>query len=393
VISADASGNISWSFTSSCSTKIDTYSIYALDSTTQTKSNNVTEIVTQGHCPALPFTQITETFYGIPAPVINADGSKIAFVMTATDNLGVNRLFSANSDGTGLLEISPPGLSVSTNFGTNAIAIGSNKIAFVGCPSRCGVGFDNVYVINADGTGLTQLSFEGHIRSLPAISGDGSTVVFTSFPNYWLHGDQTFIVKSDGTGLRELTLPNYNASLVPSLSYNGSIIAYLWYDRTTFKIATMNMDDTDWQIAHDVGSLGTNFDFRMSGDGNRIVFTRSYGVFAVNSDGSNFRTLVPEGEFAWADSPSITSDGARICYSKTLPGSTSDVFTMDMDGNNKQNITNTPTGTDYRGYPLVSGLSAMSADGSKIVFVSSADLDPGKNPGHTFQVFVASTAH
>jgi Tol biopolymer transport system component len=66
---------------------------------------------------------------------------------------------------------------------------------------------------------------------------------------------------------------------------------------------------------------------------------------------------------------------------------------MDMDGNNKQNITNTPTGTDYRGYPLVSGLSAMSADGSKIVFVSSADLDPGKNPGHTFQVFVASTAH
>lgn len=252
LLSADSSGDISWSFTSSCATEVGPFTITAVDEASGIKSNLVTEVIQTGDCR--PFVQITTDspiLNGSQPPVISFDGSQVAFVKY-DDNSGPARLYVANSDGSNLTQILPPDLQAARGF--RGIRFGGNKIAFVGCPLYPGYGGycdgvdGDVYVINSDGTGLRQLSQGQYIRSTPVISGDDSTIVFTSYVNYWQYGDQTYAVNSDGSGLHEIILPYYDGPPWPSLSYDGSKMAYLWYDRTTFKIATVNTDGSNLNL-------------------------------------------------------------------------------------------------------------------------------------------------
>jgi uncharacterized repeat protein (TIGR02543 family) len=91
---------------------------------------------------------------------------------------------------------------------------------------------------------------------------------------------------------------------------------------------------------------------------------------------------------AWSSFFSLSRDASKVAYTRDL-GTRLDVFLINGDGANRQNISNTPQGVDPFGNQLTSLDPAISQNGSAIAFISNADLVPGKNPDLSLEVFVA----
>src|SRR4030067_3334746 len=87
------------------------------------------------------------------------------------------------------------------------------KIAFTGYdktkepPSSGWASETNIFVINSDGTGLTQLTNNTEMDRNPSISDDGSKIAFNNFVDSGLKSPSTeiFVINSDGTELTQLT--------------------------------------------------------------------------------------------------------------------------------------------------------------------------------------------
>ena len=78
LLSADASGQITWSFNSSCASPVGAFFISAVDSVTNRTSNHVTEIITPGIC-ALPAPDLAVNLSDSPDPV--RSGERITYAV------------------------------------------------------------------------------------------------------------------------------------------------------------------------------------------------------------------------------------------------------------------------------------------------------------------------
>ena len=113
--------------------------------------------------------------YGAP---ISADGSKVTFLATVE---GDTEIFVANTDGTELTSptsnlvlisnFDRPSVASLFDFSYPCISGDGEKIVFV-----CG----HVFVVNHNGTGLTQVTSQAGDYVQPLISGDGSKIAFLS---------------------------------------------------------------------------------------------------------------------------------------------------------------------------------------------------------------------
>jgi Tol biopolymer transport system component len=151
----------------------------------------------------------------------------------------------------------------------------------------------NIFVVNVDGTGLTQLTTDTASDQFPAWSPDGSRIVFTStrtgIPQLWL-------MDADGDNQTQLTFDANRKDQLPDWSPDGSQIAYV--QRTApvgGDIWVVNADGTD---PHPLTSgppdeLGTAW----SPDGTQIAYlnwtTRTVEV--MSADGTNAHPIRPLG--------------------------------------------------------------------------------------------------
>jgi Tol biopolymer transport system component len=142
-------------------------------------------------------------------------------------------------------------------------------------PDRTRLAFernDQIWVINADGTGMAQLSTARGVH--PAWSPDGTRIAYASTEG----GETTpviYVMNTDGSNHVRLTLDQDGwAHLAP-----------------------------DW-----------------SPDGSRIVFSRQTvfpfaEIWAVNADGSNLVRIGREGSSQWVEyNPAWSPDGTRIAF-------------------------------------------------------------------------------
>src|SRR5262249_22995226 len=186
--------------------------------------------------------QLTTTPGSAPQePAISSDGSRIVFSSTS-DPFGTNadredEIFRIQADGSGLAQVTnfPPfgGTATGTAFDPR-IAGDNSTIVFLSSNNPFGTNSDafyEVFKIQADGTGLTQLTNGDNSCYVPRISRNGSVVVFTSYSNFnglnADHSPDVWKINSSGTGLVQLvSTPAGAYSSGGRVDSNGTWVAF-----------------------------------------------------------------------------------------------------------------------------------------------------------------------
>jgi Tol biopolymer transport system component len=119
-----------------------------------------------------------------------------------------------------------------------------------------------------------------------------------------------------------------------------------------------------------------------SPDGTKIAFQYAGGHIAVmDADGSNLKVLTLNRSTFSNSGPTWLPNGTRLAFGSGGGANPSDIYTMDADGSNQTNITNTPDIEEQ--YP------DFSPDGSRMCLYLSA-VGPGSGPGAGIYVMNAN---
>jgi TolB protein len=227
--------------------------------------------------------------------------------------------------------------------------------------------FQDVWSINADGTGLTRLTRSPWPEFQATLSPDGRFIAYRSEP----HGHpEIWVMSSDGSGQHRLTRDGG----FPAWSPDGSMIAYApgggpsgmsW-------IAIMNPDGSGRRrLPHTDGGEYPSW----SPDGERIAFNSNLSgealMYVVDVHGSRVVDLSAVGEggqVAWS------RDGRSILFAshRDHPHNSRDIYVMPPDGSSARRLTRaggeTPAWSPDGRYIVFSygGLFVMRADGSGV---------------------------
>jgi len=225
-------------------------------------------------------------------------------------------------------------------------------------------GNEEVYVMNADGTGQTRLTNNPAFDGIPVWSSDGTKITFSSMRD----GDfEVYAMNADGTGQTNITnnpgQNDYNSSWSP----DGTKIVFTSLRDGNSEIYVMNAD----------GSGQTNItnnsawedEAVWSPDGTKIAFStdrtggnpQDHEIFVMNPDGSGQTNITnnsePDG------SPDWSPDGTKITFNKRV-GLNHEIYVMNADGTGQTNLTNSPTNE---------GTTVWSPDGTKIAYAGYRD--------------------
>jgi Tol biopolymer transport system component len=153
------------------------------------------------------------------SPAWSPDGQKIAF--SSNRDGDYNQIYVMNADGTGQTRISD-GLS---NDRTPDWSPDGTKIVFVAGYRYTGQA-SRIYVMNVDGSGLTELSNTPFESGAPAWSPDGQKIAY----QYNDGSVELWVMNADGSGKTRLTYvspsPPYGMALYPSWSPDGQHIVF-----------------------------------------------------------------------------------------------------------------------------------------------------------------------
>jgi len=233
-------------------------------------------------------------------PVWSPDGDRLAFGgVQFVNGVAVSAsMYLINADGSEQLEL--PGTC--GNFPSwspegDQIAFGSVP----GCPSA-----NEIFVINTDGTGLTNLTNSPAVDGRPSWSPNGRKIAFNSNRD----GDaEIWVMNADGSGLEQLTF-NSASDQVPKWSPNGRKIAFQSNrDDPRFDIYVMNADGSEQTRL--TTSEGRDLGASWSPDGKQIAFDSDRDhiaeqirqVFVMNADGTDQRPLT-----------ALPSENAHACW-------------------------------------------------------------------------------
>jgi Tol biopolymer transport system component len=186
------------------------------------------------------------------------DGTRIAYVVesgSGSEADFVDQLFVMGADGSNVTALTPADFQV-WDFswspdGTRIVLTHQ----FLRTKDRFGY---DLYVMNADGSGLEQLTNGGRSRT-PAWSPDGTRIAFAGYePDVgFMHGD-VYVMNADGTGTVRLTT-DPGTEDGPVWSPDASRIAFVELpdgDGSACSIEVMDRDGTGRQTIADKDALG-----------------------------------------------------------------------------------------------------------------------------------------
>ena len=294
-------------------------------------------------------TRLTKNTVDDYTPVWSPDGKKILF---ASERNGNGEIYVMNTDGTGQKRLTnDPAWDYDAVWSPDGTKIAwETERHLASCPPtrdswRC----NEIYVMNADGSGQTRLTtntagdYEAHW------SPDGSKIVFESERD---GNFEIYVMNADGSGQTKLS--NHQAAdYDPIWSPDGNKIAFESERDGQQEIYVMNAD----------GSVQTNLtnnsspDYladccyprqSWSPDGSKIAFaTERHGpdeIYVMNADGSAQTRLTNNTVGDW--DPIWSPDGTQIAFESNRDGDDDELYLMNPDGTGVTRLTSS-AGGDY----------------------------------------------
>lgn len=235
-----------------------------------------------------------------------------------------------------------------------------------------------IYGINADGSGLTNLTNHAGLDRDPSWSPDGRRIAFASDRD----GDRNiYVMDADGSNVDQLT-DDSAVEGEPDWSPDGSHIVFSRVAGSSTALWLMTSDGSDeTQLTHPSSSQ-RDAQAVWSPDGTRISFVCQRAqpdICAIDPDGTNFTQLTQTG--AEGNKRSWSSDGSKIYFSSGRTGPASaggfEIWVMNADGSNPVRLTNNSVNdADPAISPndmLIAFVSAVGDPGNWQLFIMNAD--------------------
>jgi Tol biopolymer transport system component len=210
-------------------------------------------------------------------PSFSPDGTKIIFTSWRD---GAHGIFVMNADGSNVRRVATEQSWI--NFPT--WSPDGTKIAYVY--------YEDIYVINADGSGRTILTPNTPSNeSEPAWSPDGTKIAFVTDRDGRYSNTEIYVMNADGSGQTRMTF-NSMSDFHPAWSPDGAKIAFASYRNWAMNIHVMNADGSN-QVNVSNTNGGDNRKPSWSADGSHLAYERAtntengWDIYRMNADGSN----------------------------------------------------------------------------------------------------------
>jgi Tol biopolymer transport system component len=241
---------------------------------------------------------------------------------------------------------------------------GSARAAFPGSNGKIAFFSDRdgnyeIYSMNADGSGQTNLTNNAAADEFTKWSSDGTKIAFASDRD---GNAEVYSMNADGSGQTRLT-NNAAFDLFPVWSPDGSRIAFSTTRDGNYEVYSMNADGSGQTRL--TNNAAIDFAPDWSPDGTKIAFTSIWGgnpeVYVMNEDGSGQTNLTNNAAIDLA--PVWSPDGTKITFESDRDGNR-EIYSMNADGSGQTRLTSNAA---FDGKP------AWSPDGTKIAFDSDRD--------------------
>jgi len=285
------------------------------------------------------------------------DGKKLIF-QSSRGGQACDKIWVMNVNGSDKHMVSPERGAHTCSFffpGGEKIVFASTSHLPGDCPTKPQTGARyvwplfpyDIFVANADGSGLERITDNPEYDAEPVVSPDGKLIVFGS----QREGDfDIYIMNADGSDVRRLTdRVGYDGG--PWFSPDGKKIVWrAWYPETGEELAR-------WRDCME----------------NNYIVPFPLDIWVMDADGSNKQRLTENGATNWA--PSWHPDGKRIIFSSNMDdwhenigkfGHNFELYLMNADGTGLERLTYNDV---FDSFPM------FSPDGGKLAFASNRNPD------------------
>jgi Tol biopolymer transport system component len=277
------------------------------------------------------------------APVWSPDRTKIAF---RSNRNGHIQIFIMNADGSNQHTLTDYYLDYA-----------GSSISWSPDGTRITFDIGLIYVVNTDGTNLTQLTNEYGPDLNPTWSPDGTKIAFESYrgSNGLYNSEDIFVVNVDGSNLTQLThqlwqtYPGATFCTTARWSPDNSKISFVTTRSMNYvplKAFVMNADGTN--VRYLSSEIPAARQPSWSPDGTKIAFYGRAGtanaICLINSDGTGFTSLTGStpGVNGW---PGWSPDGSQVGFLSTRDGNL-EINAISIGGGSPVNLTNNPASDD-----------------------------------------------